>query len=83
MRDDFSEEVKRTLANRVANVCSNPDCHAVTSGPQSDSTKALNVGVAAHITSASPGGPRFDTSLTPEQRFHADKGFGSARIARS
>src|SRR5258708_1405623 len=74
MRDDFSEEVKRTLANRVSNDCSNPDCHAPTSGPQSDSTKALNIGVAAHITSASPGGPRFNTMLSSEQRCRADNG---------
>jgi hypothetical protein len=74
MRDDFSEEVKRTLANRVSNDCSNPECHAPTSGPQLDSTKALNIGVAAHITSASPGGPRYNPSLTSEQRCHADNG---------
>ena len=74
MRDDFSEEVKRTLAKRVSNVCSNPECHAPTSGPQLDSTKALNIGVAAHITSASSGGPRFNLSLTSDQRCHADNG---------
>jgi hypothetical protein len=74
MRDDFSEEVKRTLAHRVSNDCSNPDCHAPTSGPQLDSTKALNIGVAAHITSASSGGPRFNPLLTSEQRSHADNG---------
>jgi hypothetical protein len=74
MRDDFTEEVKRILANRVANNCSNPECRAVTSGPQSDTTKALNVGVAAHITSASSGGPRFNPSLNNEQRCHADNG---------
>lgn len=43
MRDDFAEDVKRTLAARVGNVCSNPDCRALTSGPQDDSAKALNV----------------------------------------
>ena len=74
MRDDFSEEVKRTLANRVNNNCSNPDCRAPTSGPQLDSTKALNIGVGAHITSASAGGPRYNPSLTGEQRCHADNG---------
>lgn len=74
MRDDFSEEVKRTLANRVSNDCSNPECYAPTSGPQLDSAKALNIGVAAHITSASPGGPRYNPSLTSEQRCHADNG---------
>jgi hypothetical protein len=74
MRDDFSEEVKRTLANRVSNDCSNPECRAPTGGPQLDSTKALNIGVAAHITSASPGGPRYNPSLTSEERCHADNG---------
>lgn len=74
MRDDFSEEVKRTLAARAGNICSNPDCSALTSGPQDDPTKALNVGVGAHITSAASGGPRYDPSLSTEQRRHPDNG---------
>ncbi len=74
MRDDFPEEVKRALAGRVANRCSNPECRAVTSGPQVDAAKALNVGVAAHITAASSAGPRHDPSLTPEQRRQAYNG---------
>jgi hypothetical protein len=74
-RDDyFPEEVKRVLANRAANVCSNPRCGATTSGPQEDPTKALNIGVAAHITAASPGGARYDESLTAEQRKDARNG---------
>jgi hypothetical protein len=68
MRDDFPESVKRVLAARVRNDCSNPDCRASTSGPQDDPEKALNIGVAAHITGASELGPRYDSSLTPEQR---------------
>lgn len=36
--------------------------------PHEDATKAVNLGVAAHITAAAPGGPRYDASLTPEQR---------------
>jgi len=74
MRDDFSEEVKRTLVARVGNRCSNPHCRALTSGPQDDPTKALNVGIGAHITAASPGGPRYNASLTPEERCHPDNG---------
>lgn len=68
MRDDFSADVKRIVARRVANQCSRPGCGAVTSGPQTDPSRALNVGVAAHITAASPGGPRYDPDLTPEER---------------
>jgi hypothetical protein len=74
MRDDFTEEVKRTLAARVGNRCSNPTCRALTSGPQDDPAKALNVGVAAHITAAAQGGPRYDTLLSSEERCHADNG---------
>jgi hypothetical protein len=68
MGDDFSEAVKRVLAARVANRCSDPGCRAITSGPQDDPAKAVNVGVAAHITAASPGGPRYDPDLLPDER---------------
>jgi hypothetical protein len=70
MRDEFSEEVKRIVAQRVGHRCSKPDCRADTSGPQVDPTKVLNVGVAAHITGASPGGARFNPLLSPEERSH-------------
>src|ERR1700733_3520805 len=74
MRDDFSGEIKRALADRVGNSCSNPDCRALTSGPQDNPTKAVNLGVAAHITAASVGGPRYDPSLIAEERCHVDNG---------
>src|ERR1041384_4967333 len=60
-----------TVAARVNNRCSNPVCRAPTSGPQVDPTKALNIGVAAHITAASPGGPRYDPQLSSAERRHA------------
>jgi len=68
MRDDFTEETKRAIGTRVALKCSKPDCRAATSGPQADLSKAVNVGVAAHITAASPGGPRYNASLTDDDR---------------
>jgi hypothetical protein len=68
LRDDFTTRIKKRLAERVANHCSNPECQQTTSGPQEDPEKSINVGVAAHITAASENGPRFDPSLTPEQR---------------
>lgn len=71
-RDDFSEAVKRNLANRVGSHCSNPGCLALTSGPHEDATKSVNLGVAAHITAAALGGPRYDVSLTQKQRSSAD-----------
>ena len=67
-RDDFSASVKQQLANRVNHRCSNPDCRATTSGPQLEPEGSINVGVAAHITAASLGGPRYDAMLSPENR---------------
>ena len=65
-RDDFSPKTKNILARRVGYRCSN--CRKLTSGPQEDPSKFTNIGVAAHITAAAPGGPRYDKTLTPEER---------------
>lgn len=73
-RDEFTNQTKERLAKRVGYRCSNPDCRQPTSGPQELSTGVINVGVAAHITAASPGGPRYDVSLSPKQRSAPDNG---------
>jgi hypothetical protein len=78
-RDDFREEVKRWLAQRVGLRCSNPDCGAVTSGPSLNSDKATNVGIAGHITGAAPGGPRYNPELTQEQRSSSTNGIWLCR----
>jgi hypothetical protein len=80
MRDDFAETTKQALARRVAYVCSNPDCGALTSGPNSDPSKAVMVGVAAHITAAAPGGARYNALLTAHQRRQADNGIWLCQI---
>jgi hypothetical protein len=67
-RDDFDATTKETLAKRVNFRCSNPTCGRGTSGPRDEVGKAVNVGVAAHITAASPGGPRFDVTISAEER---------------
>jgi hypothetical protein len=72
MRDEFTDDAKRSIAARAGNHCSNPDCGASTSGPQEDPSKSLNVGVAAHISGAAAGGPRYDPSLSVEQRSHVN-----------
>lgn len=68
MRDDFSIHTKETLAKRVGHRCSNPDCRRVTSGPHEDFGRAVNIGVASHITAASANRLQFDSSLSPSQR---------------
>jgi len=74
MSDDFSDSVKRTIAARAGYLCSNLECRVPTSGPQDDPAKAVNLGVAAHITASSPGGPRYDFNLSPEERSAASNG---------
>jgi hypothetical protein len=73
-RDEFSREVRQALAARVGLRCSNPECQQLTSGPAADPARALNIGVAAHITAAAPGGPRFDPALTPDERVAIENG---------
>jgi hypothetical protein len=67
-RDDFSTSLKDVLAKRVNYRCSNPGCGQPTSGPHSDAYRHVNVGVAAHITAASVGGPRYDPDLPAPER---------------
>ena len=74
MRDDFSQKTKDVLAKRVGHRCSKPDCRQPTCGPHTDPQKASSIGIAAHITAAAPGGPRYDASLSSEQRKSIENG---------
>lgn len=74
MRDDFAAAVIEVLAKRVGVRCSNPGCRRPTSGPRTDGAKVVNIGVAAHITAAAPGGPRYDATLAEAARSHPDNG---------
>lgn len=67
-RDDFKKETIRTLQERAGNKCSAKGCERLTSGPNLQPDKASRIGVAAHITAAAPGGPRYDPSLSSEER---------------
>lgn len=74
-RDDFSEPIKRLLAERAAFRCSNPDCSRVTIGASPENTsKAIKPGIAAHICAASRGGPRYEANQTFEERSAASNG---------
>jgi hypothetical protein len=68
MRDNFAKSTIDRLAKRVGYRCSNPNCRQLTSGPKAATNEFVNVGEAAHITAASPGGPRYDVLLTSDQR---------------
>jgi hypothetical protein len=71
-RDDFSRQTLNRLAMRVGVRCSNLFCRKLTTGPRTESPNIINIGVGAHITAASPGGPRYDLSLSSEQRESAE-----------
>jgi hypothetical protein len=74
VRDDFTKRTIDTLAKRAGYVCSNPGCRSLTVGAARGNEGFVIVGVAAHITAASPGGPRYAPALTQEQRRHQSNG---------
>lgn len=73
-RDNFTAKTVEILAKRVGYLCSNPDCRKHTIGPNSQKDKVTLIGVAAHITAAAEGGPRYDETLSSEQRKDIDNG---------
>src|SRR5262249_248295 len=68
MNDDFPKTVVNALGKRSGFLCANPLCRRSTVGPQQGGAAAVNIGVAAHITASSPGGPRYDPSLSSAER---------------
>lgn len=64
-RIEFTESVKELVASRSAYKCSYPGCERVTLGPGPALREVSRTGVAAHIYSASKGGPRGWGDLTP------------------
>ena len=73
-RDDFSEKTKNQIAKRAGWLCSCPSCRAHTVGANADGDGEVNIGVAAHIYAASPGGPRYKDDMLPDERSSADNG---------
>lgn len=68
-RDDFSPSVKEQLAKRVGYFCSFPDCGTITIGPSEEKSDGTSsIGMACHISSASPGGRRYNSAMTHEER---------------
>lgn len=70
--DDFSPTTIRELKLRVGTRCSM--CRRSTTGPRIGAKGVINLGVAAHVTAASKDGPRYDSSLTSEERRDASNG---------
>ena len=71
-RDNFMVSTARIMAERVGFLCSNPSCRNHTVGPNQHAKKSTKIGEAAHITAAAAGGPRYDNTLTREERSHTE-----------
>lgn len=72
-RDEFKIAIIRDIAHQAGYQCSNPSCRRPTNGPDGSGGTA-SIGVAAHITAAAVGGPRYDPALTSEERSAAKNG---------
>ena len=71
-RDNFEKSVIDSMQKRAAFICSNPDCRCSTIAPsEEDDQTFLYIGIVAHITAAAEGGPRYNLTLTSEQRASA------------
>ncbi|MEY4581703.1 MAG: hypothetical protein RL701_6406, partial [Pseudomonadota bacterium] len=73
-RDDFPATTRNRIARLAGYRCSYPGCRRPTIGATSDGTNEIDIGIAAHICAAAPGGPRFDGSMTPDERKSAENG---------
>lgn len=67
LRDNFSRGTIADVAKAVGYRCSNPDCQRLTIGSNAEHDGVVNVGVGAHITAASSGGPRYDEAADAEK----------------
>jgi len=75
--DDFTEKAKKNIARRSGHRCA--ICGCLTDGPTIDPNDAVSMGDAAHITAASPRGPRYNPDLTTAQRSSPENGLWACK----
>ncbi|MDQ2945003.1 MAG: hypothetical protein M3Y27_03530 [Acidobacteriota bacterium] len=73
-RADFSAATRKIIAERAGYQCSVLNCGRLTVGPGSGKNQVMNVGMAAHIYAASPGGPRGTGGLSAVERSEPENG---------
>lgn len=72
-RDNFTQSVISILYKRSGGKCCM--CGATTFGPHTGRLdKYQNIGQAAHLAAAAPGGPRYDPKMAPEDRMSITNG---------
>ena len=78
-RAEFTEKTRLQIAKRAGWLCSFPTCKRPTVGATSDGEGEINIGTAAHICAAAPGGPRYDEKMSSEVRSSARNGIWMCR----
>ena len=64
--NDFSECIKRLAGRSVGFRCCFPGCNRLLISKKENSDEILNTAEYAHIIAASPGGPRYDSSVSSD-----------------
>mgnify|MGYP005990467547 CR=1 FL=1 len=73
VRDPVPPAQEKVVVARSGNKCAYPNCGVeLTIDPKSAGDRPKATGKVAHIAGASPNGPRYDVSMTREQRGSAD-----------
>lgn len=78
-RDEFTQKTVLQIAKRAGWLCSLPSCRTPTVGATADGQGEINIGTAAHICAASPGGPRYDEKMSEDERSSAANGIWMCR----
>ncbi|MGX7006172.1 hypothetical protein [Caballeronia sp. KNU42] len=80
-RDEFSETAKDLIAKRSGYICAYPGCRRMTVAVSDDRKSGLTMtGVAAHITAAGRGGPRYDANMRHDERSSERNGIWTCQI---
>ena len=68
-RNDFPHKIVEISKQRAAYICSNPECKVMTVAPSfEEESKVQYIGIVAHISAASIGGPRYDDNISSDTR---------------
>src|SRR6478609_10454633 len=72
-RDRVPPAQEKVVIARSGNKCAYPGCGLdLTIDPRADGDRPKATGKVAHIAAASPGGPRYDSAMTAEERGSAE-----------
>jgi hypothetical protein len=78
-RNEFSKITILQIAKRAGWLCAFPSCRKHTVGATEDGKGEINIGTAAHICAAAPGGPRYDENMSETDRSSAENGIWMCR----